>query len=169
MNIETSDANSIERRGIFAVGNSETQVVVKVEFISLEPSVGRRCLESHRISTDSVVKFLGSHENRELVKEELNTVLSLNELPHPTKLLSSESDQTDRSASLLLLNLDGEWGRLHLMTLKSLTQILSDPLVLKIRSRTDREIIELKWDLSLSRLDEISVNDDIFADVVLLG
>ena len=68
VHVKSSNADSREWNGVFAVRDGELEMVVEIELVILETRVRGRRLEAHGISTNSVIEFLASHENRQLIE-----------------------------------------------------------------------------------------------------
>jgi hypothetical protein len=79
MDIESSDAYSLELFGLFAIKNGEPQVIVEKVLVFFVPGVTGGSFEPDGITTNGIVELLAAHQHGELIKRQMNAVLTLNE------------------------------------------------------------------------------------------
>ena len=77
-------------------------MVVEIKFVRLESRVPG--LESDGVPSNGVIEVAAPHEHGELVKGEMDSVLPLYQLSHPSEFPSTDVYLTERAASMVLIS-----------------------------------------------------------------
>mmetsp|Transcript_1496 Transcript_1496/g.2690 ORF Transcript_1496/g.2690 Transcript_1496/m.2690 type:complete len:233 (+) Transcript_1496:1534-2232(+) len=145
-------------------------MVVQVVLVVLQFSVRGRGLETKWVSTNGVVEFLASHQYRQLIQSQVNTVLTFHQLAHPAEFSPANVDLTNRGTSNIVSDTGGERRGLGVATLKLGAQVLALFVLFGDGGNsTHGEIVVLKRDLCLLRLDQLGKDGDFLVEVVLFG
>ena len=167
VDIKTGNVHTVAR---LSVGDCELQVVVEIKFVRLESRVPG--LESDGVPSNGVIEVAAPHEHGELVKGEMDSVLPLDQLSHPSQFPSSNVYLTERTTSMVLLDLEDERGGFKLQSLEAAAQILSHFALADGREGgwfADWHIVVFKGYLCFLGVDHVGEHDDFFVKGVLDG